>query len=1020
MAKWIYMVLIVVGLKFGLQEAAEIHMQIMAPERSHTENDITSAINTGIYEANGGKRNYLRDMYNIFFESSVYFIDNEFPPPSSLTGFFCNETFAKNSSVILSINYDTLTSVASEYVIDVALQLGYPVLSWDPFYTGTAESNEDRLFLQLAPTIQHECEAMILLMERYNWTEFSIVTTQDVGHEFIQGMERMVKQTSVQQGYLLKPRFINIATVVLDYGKTEGFLTDKQEKHVRDKLHLLVKMRSRIILFHSKQEETINIIEVAQSMGLIGSRFAWVLTTSSIGEINLDFSPGTILPEGLLAISQNRSVSKIEEAISTAIKLFKEGIADVVKEGYSYDELYPHYSCEEKVNISSWKLGTKIHSVMKSTEINAAPPSTRRSSSLSRLPSSRAKPATSSLSSDALPVSFTDNGIIKYSELNLLNIRRSETKSRRDPPQKWNKVGRIFPKVEGSDIKLNIDIDGIVWPGSLPNPPRGKPEKRFFRIATRKEEPFVIFVPPEENGECGQHSVRCLINETHGTSNVSFSNGTVSYCCTGLCIEVLEKLKQELHFDYILYEVPDGQWGVKNHTTGEWNGLIRELIDDKADMVMTNFIIDETRLSVIDFSTPYLESGVTIMVSIRKGAISPYAFLEPYDFYSWILILIFSVHATGASIFIFEWLSPSGLDQGKTSTVEHKFSLFRSFWLIWAMLFGAAVSIDVPRGVSSRFLANVWALFALVFLASYTANLAAFMITIDEYYDLSGIEDWRLLNPTRLTPHFKFATIADTSTESILRTTYPKMHKYMSKYSQSDVLTAKHNLKNHSIHAFIYDANVLEYTAGRDETCSLLTVGRWYAMSGYGVGFPRGSTLKEEVNRVILSMQHSGDIERLQAFWLSGACHAKKDKKDKTSNKIGILNFISAFILLAAGVLLGVILLVLEHLYFKSGRKCLKKYDKCGCCALVSLSMGKSLTFEQSVFEAIDIQRRHKCKDPICEMNIWKARHQLDIALLKIKNMQKAIDELHGEQEASSSNNQTYPMLPSSTATAEC
>ena len=60
------------------------------------------------------------------------------------------------------------------------------------------------------------------------------------------------------------------------------------------------------------------------------------------------------------------------------------------------------------------------------------------------------------------------------------------------------------------------------------------------------------------------------------------------------------------------------------------------------------------------------------------------------------------------------------------------------------MLFGASVSTDNPRGMSSRFLGNVWALFALVFLASYTANLAAFMITIDEFYDLSGIEDWRV------------------------------------------------------------------------------------------------------------------------------------------------------------------------------------------------------------------------------------------------------------------------------------
>ena len=84
------------------------------------------------------------------------------------------------------------------------------------------------------------------------------------------------------------------------------------------------------------------------------------------------------------------------------------------------------------------------------------------------------------------------------------------------------------------------------------------------------------------------------------------------------------------------------------------------------------------------------------------------------------------------------------------------------------------------------------------------------------------------------------------------------------------------------------------------------------------------------------SLLFSGEIGRLRKFWLAGACHSKLSRK-QTSDDLGILNFTSAFILLAAGIVLGGLLLFLEHLYFRFGRKCLKQYDKCGCCALVSL-----------------------------------------------------------------------------------
>lgn len=79
-----------------------------------------------------------------------------------------------------------------------------------------------------------------------------------------------------------------------------------------------------------------------------------------------------------------------------------------------------------------------------------------------------------------------------------------------------------------------------------------------------------------------------------------------------------------------------------------------------------------------------------------------------------------------------------------------------------------------------------------------------------------------------------------------------------------------------------------------------------------------------------------GELERLRKFWLAGACH-RKQKRGQHSQNIGILNFTSAFILLAGGMLLGSLLLLLEHIYFKFGRSCLRRYDKSGCCALISL-----------------------------------------------------------------------------------
>ena len=62
--------------------------------------------------------------------------------------------------------------------------------------------------IQLAPTMYHQCQLMISLLQRYNWTDFSLVTTTESQYlEFINSINKLVEQHNSKRGVTMVNRY---------------------------------------------------------------------------------------------------------------------------------------------------------------------------------------------------------------------------------------------------------------------------------------------------------------------------------------------------------------------------------------------------------------------------------------------------------------------------------------------------------------------------------------------------------------------------------------------------------------------------------------------------------------------------------------------------------------------------------------------------------------------------------------------------------------------------------------------
>ncbi|KAM5237886.1 glutamate receptor ionotropic, NMDA 3B [Ctenodactylus gundi] len=467
------------------------------------------------------------------------------------------------------------------------------------------------------------------------------------------------------------------------------------------------------------------------------------------------------------------------------------------------------------------------------------------------------------------------------------------------------------------DGHLDLEPGGAVVRPPPPLVPQARPR---LRVVTLVEHPFVFVRETDEDGQCPAGQL-CLDPGTNDSAALdalfgALANGSapraLRKCCYGYCIDLLEQLAEDARFDFQLYIVGDGKYGALRD--GRWSGLVGDLLAGRAHMAVTSFSINSARSRVVDFTSPFFSTSLGILVRARDTASPIGAFMWPLHWSMWVGVFA-ALHLTALFLTLYEWRSPYGLTpRGRNRATV--FSYSSALTLCYAILFGRIVSSKTPKCPTGRFLMNLWAIFCLLVLSSYTANLAAVMVGDKTFEELSGIHDPKLHYPP---PDFRFGTVWESSAEAYIKASFPEMHAHMRRHSAPTTPDGVAMLTSDppTLNAFIMDKSLLDYEVSIDPDCKLLTVGKPFAIEGYGIGLPQNSPLTSNLSEFISRYKSSGFIDLLHDKWYKMVPCGKRVFAVTETLQMGIYHFSGLFVLLCLGLASALLSSLGEHVFYR-------------------------------------------------------------------------------------------------------
>ncbi|XP_020293054.1 glutamate receptor ionotropic, kainate 1 isoform X3 [Pseudomyrmex gracilis] len=418
----------------------------------------------------------------------------------------------------------------------------------------------------------------------------------------------------------------------------------------------------------------------------------------------------------------------------------------------------------------------------------------------------------------------------------------------------------------------------------------------------------------------------------------------------GFCIDLLKWIANQVGFQYAIKLVPDHMYGVYDPETKEWNGIVRELMEKRADLAVASMTINYARESVIDFTKPFMNLGIGILFKVPSSQPTRlFSFMNPLAVEIWLYVLA-AYMLVSFTLFVmarfspYEWNNPHPC-LAESDVVENQFSVSNSFWFITGTFLRQGSGLN-PKATSTRIVGGIWWFFTLIIISSYTANLAAFLTVERMITPIENAAD--LAEQTEIS----YGTLAGGSTMTFFRDSkigiYQKMWRFMeSKGPSVFVQSYEEGIKRvlEGDYAFLMESTMLDYAVQRD--CNLTQIGGLLDSKGYGIATPKGSPWRDKISLAILELQEKGVIQILYDKWWKNTgdvCNRDDKNKESKANALGVENIGGVFVVLLCGLALAIVVAILEFCW--NSKKNVQS-DRQEGGALSMTEMKKSLSFDQ-------------------------------------------------------------------------